>query len=78
MAKAYLDALGVQPRLSIQPSISTSDISGYAARCYFGGRVECRIVHTPVPCVYLDFASMYPTVFSLLNLWFDHLIPAET
>jgi hypothetical protein len=74
LAKAYLDALGVQSRLSIQPDFPKSYL-GLAARCYFGGRVECRIVHTPVPCVYLDFASMYPTVFSLLNLWFDHLIP---
>jgi hypothetical protein len=74
LAKSYLDALGIQPRLSIHPDFPKSYL-GLAARCYFGGRVECRIVHTPVPCVYLDFASMYPTVFSLLNLWFDHLIP---
>jgi len=76
IAKAYLDALGVRPRLRVQPSFEKRYL-GYAAQCYFGGRVECRIVHTPVPCVYLDFASMYPTVFSLLNLWFDHVIPAE-
>jgi hypothetical protein len=76
IAKAYLDALGVQPRLVAQPTFEKRYLA-YAARCYFGGRVECRIVQTPVPCVYLDFTSMYPTVFSLLNLWFDHVIPAE-
>ena len=76
IAKSYLDAFGVQPRLRVQPSFEKRYL-GYAAQCYFGGRVECRIVHTLVPCVYLDFASMYPTVFSLLNLWFDHVIPAE-
>lgn len=74
LAKAYLDALGIQPRLTIQPDFPKKYL-GLAARCYFGGRVECRIGNTPVPCVYLDFASMYPTVFSLLNLWFDQLIP---
>jgi hypothetical protein len=74
LAKAYLDALGVQPRLSIQPDFP-KNYHGFATQAYFGGRVECRIVHTPVPCVYLDFASMYPTVFSLLNLWFDQTIP---
>jgi hypothetical protein len=76
IAKAYLDAFSVLPRLKVQPDFDKSYL-GFAAQCYFGGRVECRIVHTPVPCVYLDFASMYPTVFSLLNLWFDHVIPAE-
>ena len=76
IAKSYLDAFGVQPRLRVQPAFHKRYL-GYAAQCYFGGRVECRIVHTLVPCVYLDFASMYPTVFSLLNLWFDHVIPAE-
>ncbi len=76
IAKAYLDAFGIRPRLSLQPTFDKRYL-GYAAQCYFGGRVECRIVHVPVPCVYLDFASMYPTVFALLNLWFDHIIPAE-
>ena len=76
IAKAYLDAFGIQPRLAIQPTFDKRYL-GYAAQCYFGGRVECRIVHVPVPCVYLDFASMYPTVFALLNLWFDQIIPAE-
>lgn len=36
---------------------------------YFGGRTEVRIRRTPVPVRYVDFASMYPTVFALLGLW---------
>jgi hypothetical protein len=75
VAKAYLDAFGVQPRMRVQQLFPKTYL-GFAAQAYFGGRVECRIVHIPVPCVYLDFASMYPTVFSLLNLWFDQVIPA--
>ena len=50
---------------------------GYAAQAYYGGRVEARIVKTPLPCVYLDFLSMYPTVFALLGLWSKHIIPAR-
>lgn len=36
---------------------------------YFGGRTEVRIRRTPIPVRYVDFASMYPTVFALLRLW---------
>ncbi len=76
IAKAYLDALGIQPRLAVQPYFSKNFL-GYAAQAYFGGWVACYIAHTPIPCVYLDFTSMYPTVFSLLNLWFDQVVPDQ-
>jgi hypothetical protein len=77
IAKAYLDALGVRPRSDVQPDfIKLKPYLGYAAQAYFGGRVEARIVKTPLPCVYLDFLSMYPTVFSLLGLWWKHVTPA--
>ncbi len=49
---------------------------GYAAQAYYGGRVEARIVKMLLQCVYLDFLSMYPTVFALLGLWSNHIIPA--
>ena len=75
IAKAYLDALGVQPRLHVQPDFPKPYL-GYAAQAYYGGRVEARIVKTLLPCVYLDFLSMYPTVFALLGLWSKHIIPA--
>jgi len=42
---------------------------GQAMTAYFGGRTEVRIRWTPVPVRYVDFASMYPTVFALLRLW---------
>ena len=76
LIKAYLRAFGVAPRLIVQPDFS-KEHQGYAAVAYFGGRVEARIVATPVPCVYVDAVSMYPTVFTLLNLWFDQVIPAR-
>jgi hypothetical protein len=74
IAKAYLQALGVRPRLDVQPDFPKPYL-GYAAQAYFGGRVEARIIKTPVPCTYLDFLSMYPTVFALLGLWRRHVIP---
>jgi len=36
---------------------------------YYGGRVECRIRKKPVKVTYLDFTSMYPTVFVLLGMY---------
>jgi hypothetical protein len=36
---------------------------------YYGGRAECRIRRVPVPVVYVDFLSMYPTVNTLMGLW---------
>jgi hypothetical protein len=36
---------------------------------YYGGRAEGRLRRVPVPVVYLDFLSMYPTVNTLVGLW---------
>jgi hypothetical protein len=74
LAKGYLRAFGVAPRSIVQRDFS-KEHQGYAAAAYFGGRVEARIVAEPVPCTYIDAVSMYPTVFTLLNLWFDQVIP---
>jgi hypothetical protein len=74
LAKAYLRAFGVAPRSVVQPDFS-KEHQGYAATTYFGGRVEARIVGEPMPCTYIDAVSMYPAIFTLLNLWFDQVIP---
>lgn len=42
---------------------------GAAATAYYGGRSETRIRGVPMPVRYVDFTSMYPTVFALLGLW---------
>jgi len=68
VAKAYLRAMGVQPILTRQLDFSREHL-GYAMAAYYGGRAECRIRHTPVPVVYTDFLSMYPTVNTLMGLW---------
>src|SRR5579864_268575 len=68
IGKAYLDAMGIQPILARQPDFP-KEVLGYAMTAYFGGRAECRIRRVPMPVVYKDFRSMYPTVCCLMKLW---------
>jgi hypothetical protein len=68
IGKDYLGTMGISPILERQPDFP-HDILGYAMASYFGGRAEDRIRKVPVPVVYLDFLSMYPTVCSLMQLW---------
>ncbi len=68
IAKAYLRAMGITPPLGREPRISSS-VLGQTMSAFYGGRTECRIRRVPVPVVYLDFLSMYPTVNSLMGLW---------
>jgi hypothetical protein len=74
ISKAYLEAIGVTP-----PS-ERSDVGldriGQAMSAYYGGRTECRIRGVPLPVRYVDFASMYPTVFALQRLW-DWVVAAR-
>lgn len=68
VGKHYLEAMGIQPPLVRWPEIDSSPL-GYAMSAYYGGRAEAHIRKTPVPVVYLDFLSMYPTVNALMGLW---------
>jgi DNA polymerase III epsilon subunit-like protein len=71
IGKAYLRAMGVVPPLERWPDFPP-EVLGYAMTAYYGGRAETHIRRTPVPVVYLDFLSMYPTVNTLMGLW-DYL-----
>jgi hypothetical protein len=67
IAKAFLDTMGVtRPDEKFQLDDKTN---GICMQAYYGGRAEIRIRHTPVPVVYTDFLSQYPTVNTLLGLW---------
>lgn len=68
IGKAYLKAMGVRPPLEKWPDTS-EDLLGLSMTAYYGGRAECRIRHVPVPVVTVDFLSMYPTVNTLMGLW---------
>jgi len=71
IAKAYYRAMGITPRLDRQPDFPAETL-GYAMSAYYGGRVECAIRRTPVPVVYTDVLSMYPTVNATMELWRFH------
>ena len=73
IGKAYLRKMNVRPVLERQHV--DPRILGWSMSAYYGGRAECRIRKTPVPVVYCDFLSMYPTVCSLMGVW--DLLTAE-
>jgi hypothetical protein len=68
VGKGYLRTAGVTAPIERAPEVSLARV-GQATTAYFGGRTECRIRRVPLPVRYVDFTSMYPTVFSLLGLW---------
>ena len=68
IGKAYLRRMGIKPILHRQPNFPQSYL-GYAQSAFFGGRTSAHIRKVPVPVVYTDFLSMYPTVNSLMDLW---------
>jgi hypothetical protein len=71
IGKAHLRAMGITPRLEISPDFPR-EVLGAAMASYFGGRSECRVRKVPLPVVYVDFLSMYPTVNVLMGLWRFH------
>ncbi len=68
LGKAYLRKIGVKPFLEKNPDFS-SKILGYVMTTYYGGRSEVRIRKKPVKVRLMDFKSMYPTIFTLMDLW---------
>jgi hypothetical protein len=68
IGKAYLRAMGISPVLERQPDFPAAYL-GFAQTAFFGGRTSAHIRKVPVPVVYVDFLSMYPTVNSLMDLW---------
>ena len=68
IGKAYLGAMRVLPILERQPDFPMCYV-GFAQTAFFGGRTSAHIRNIPVPVVYLDFLSMYPTVNGLMDLW---------
>ncbi len=72
IAKSYLDAMGIQPRLELQPDFS-AELSGHCMAAFYGGRAEVKLRCIPMAVQLLDFTSMYPTVNILMGTW-DHVI----
>ena len=68
LGKAYLEQMSIKPWRDVQKECDPSLI-GIIMSSYFGGRAEVHIRRTIVPTIYCDFASMYPTVCTLMGLW---------
>jgi hypothetical protein len=68
LGKAHLRKMGIAPVPDRQPKFSKQHL-GYAESAFFGGRTSAHIRKVPVPVVYTDFLSMYPTVNALMGLW---------
>ena len=60
--------MGVKPWREVQPDFDPK-IIGAIMSSYFGGRAEVHIRRETVLALYCDFASMYPTVCTLMGLW---------
>jgi hypothetical protein len=67
IGKAYLRKIGVRSFFECNPEFPKEAL-GYTMSTYYGGRTEVRIRNKAIPVTYLDFTSMYPTVYSLLEL----------
>ncbi|MGI8557667.1 MAG: hypothetical protein ACR2ND_05075 [Solirubrobacteraceae bacterium] len=74
IGRSYLKTMGITPPRKKQKW--DPRFLGWAMSAYYGGRSECRIRRTPVPVVYCDFLSMYPTVCTLMGVW--KLLTAQT
>jgi hypothetical protein len=74
IGKAYLRKIGIRPFIKCNPDFPR-EILGYVMSTYYGGRTEVRMRNKAIPITYLDFTSMYPTVYSLLKL--DNFMKAE-
>jgi hypothetical protein len=68
VGKQYLEEMGIKSFLEQNPNFP-SEILGYVMTTYYGGRSEVRIRKKAVKVRYMDFASMYPSLFSQTGLW---------
>ena len=60
--------MGIKPWQEMQPDFDPA-IIGAIMSSYFGGRAEVHRRREIVRSLYCDFASMYPTVCTLMELW---------
>jgi len=68
LGKACLEQLGIRP-FSEKNHDFPKEILGYVMSAYYGGRSEVKIRKKPIKVTVIDFLSMYPTMFILMELW---------
>ena len=76
-ARPILREMGIKPWRQIQPDFDP-EIIGAIMSSYFGGRAEIHRRREIVQTLYTDFASMYPTVCTLMGLWRFVIAPGMT
>ncbi|MEM3845432.1 MAG: hypothetical protein QXU98_07005 [Candidatus Parvarchaeota archaeon] len=74
IGKAYLKKIGIKPFMELNETFS-KDVLDYVMSSYYGGKTEVRIKDKTIPITYLDFTSIYPSLYSLLGL--DSFLKAE-
>ncbi len=67
IGKSILEKINVKPFLEKNPEFSP-EILGHVMSCYYGGRTEVQIRKKPVKVSYIDFTSMYPSIYCLLGM----------
>lgn len=68
IGKAYLREMNIRPWREVQPDFP-DHLTGIIMSTYFGGRAEVHIRRIISEVRYCDFLSMYPTVCTLMRLW---------
>ncbi|MGI0047736.1 MAG: hypothetical protein ACREBB_11205 [Nitrosotalea sp.] len=68
IGKGYLEKIGIKPFLKLNPDFP-KDLLGYTMMTYYGGKTETKIRGVSIPVSYIDFTSMYPTIFVLLDMY---------
>lgn len=74
LGKSCLGQFGIKPFFEMNPDFSRK-ILGYLMSSYYGGRSEVKIRKKPTRVTVIDFLSMYPTMFIIMDLW--NLLIAE-
>lgn len=74
IGKSYLNEMGIIPFLKQNPDFSR-ELLGKIMMTYVGGRSEDRIRKMAILVSYIDFTSMYPTVYVLLQM--DKFLKAQ-
>lgn len=68
IGKAYLEKIRIKPFSEKNPTFPKG-VLGHVMSTYYGGRTDVGIRKQPVRVSYIDFTSMYPTVFVLLEMY---------
>jgi len=68
VGKAYYKVMNIKPLKDKQPDFP-KDVLGFAMASYYGGRAEGHYRNQPIKVFHTDVLSMYPSVFTLQNLW---------